>query len=176
MASLDDILTALQARAEYLRKKDPADKVLRLVNQYKENKSPEGSAAYEYGKLMNEQIAKQKIDLNFIQDYIRIMNQPGSGYSPDLIKLGNLWDPSELNASENLTYNLPNDILKKVTNDLLLQALIDTDPVANAMINPTNDSDLRSSLERALSEKFVRGSQSNDNDLRSSLKQTLSKK
>ena len=176
MASLDDILIALQARAEYLRKKDAADKVLRLVNQYKENKSSEGSAAYEYGKFMNEQIAKQKIDLPLIQDYLPLQRRPGIGYSPDLIKLGNLWDSSELHALENVTYNLPSDILKKVTNDLLLQALLDTDPIANAMINPSNDSDFRSSLQRALSEKSAFGSQSNRADLKSSLKQTLSGK
>lgn len=154
MASLDDILTALQARAAILKKQNDAQKAYNIIDAYLSNKAPEGTAAFEYGKLLSNEAEKQKIDLNEAlmgSGGLTGRYRSGIGQSKDQIALINLLS-GEIPLPENVSYNLPIDILTNVVkSNLIDRALLDIDPVANAIVNPSNDSDFSGSLKAALS-------------------------
>lgn len=155
MASLDDIITALQARAAILKKQNEAQKTYAILDAYLNNRSPEGTAAFEYGKLLSNEAKNRKIDLNealLNSGGLTGSYSPGIGQSSDQIALHNLLFSGEMQLPQDVNYNLPSDILNQVIkNNLLERALLDIDPIANAMINPTNDSDFSGSLKAALS-------------------------
>jgi len=156
MASLDDIIEALQARNSIIKKRNYAQKAYGLMKAFETESVPPGSAAYEIGKYLTEKAIAEQIDLNAAftsMGGITGSYKPGVGQSADQIALENLLTnaPNAFAEQEGLSYSLPAAILDKIgKKNLIEKALLDIDPVAQSIANPRpklSDIDLLGALK-----------------------------
>lgn len=146
MASLDDIIEALQTRNAIIKKRNDTQKAFNLMEAFKTESAPPGSAAYELGKYLTEKAISDQIDLDAAftsSGGITGRYRPGPGQSADQIALENLLTnaPNAFTEQQNLSYSLPADALEKIAKQNLIQkALLDIDPVAQSIANPSSKS------------------------------------
>jgi len=152
MASLDDLLLALNERYNVVKKQNEIQKAFSLLDAYLNKSAPEGTAAYEYGKLLYDTAKINKIDLNeALQSSGGLTGsyRPGIGQSANQIALINALFSGETALPESVSYKLPTNILESVVKQNLIdRALLDIDPIANAIVNPSNSGNLRESLKQ----------------------------
>lgn len=155
MASLDDLLLALTERYTVVKKQNELQKAYSLLNAYLNKSAPEGTAGYEYGKLLYDTAKTNQIDLNealLNSGGITGSYRPGIGQSADQIALINALFSGETKFPENVSYKLPTDILDSIAKQSLIdRALLDIDPIANAIVNPSNSGEFTESLKQVLS-------------------------
>jgi hypothetical protein len=140
MASLDDIIEALQTRNSIIKKRNAAQKAYGLMKAFETESAPPGSAAYEIGKYLTEKAMADQIDLNTAFSSMGgITGSYQAGSSFDQIALENLLTnaPNAFAGQEGLSYSLPAEALNKIAKQSLLEkALLDIDPVAQSIANP----------------------------------------